>query len=203
MPLTKALPETSHPMPLILDIALFTHSIIIRVNAVKFSHQLLGNPRISTLLKAIWRGFIRGCPNISKKLVLKYSNRSPAMAKGHMKWPRHGIQSKTPNTKAAPQARVINSALIVLVPPPLSVASGDTGEDWIEHQLNHQPGPNVIIDDDGDDSLANIFALGAFSNKNSGIVYHNLTGLFPFMSLEGSVCFFVLYHYKLKGIIAD
>jgi hypothetical protein len=29
-------------------------------------------------------------------LVLKYLNPSPAMAKGHMKCPRHGIRSTTP-----------------------------------------------------------------------------------------------------------
>jgi hypothetical protein len=63
--------------------------------------------------------------------------------------------------------------------------------------------PNFIIDGKSDASVANIFAFGAFANKNSGIVYNNLMGLFPFMSLDGSVCFFVLYHYKLNYILAD
>jgi hypothetical protein len=61
----------------------------------------------------------------------------------------------------------------------------------------------VIIDNNGDNSVANIFAFGAFADKNSNIVYHNLTGSFPFVLLEGSVCFFVLYHYESNGIIAD
>jgi hypothetical protein len=51
--------------------------------------------------------------------------------------------------------------------------------------------------------VANIFAFGAFADKNSGIVYHDLTGSFPFISLDSSVCFFVLYHYKLNCILAD
>ncbi len=51
--------------------------------------------------------------------------------------------------------------------------------------------------------MANIFAFGAFADKNSGIVYNNLMGLFPFMSLDGSICFFVLYHYKSNCILAD
>jgi hypothetical protein len=59
---------------------------------------LLGNPQISTLLKAVRNGFLNGCPNISEKLVLKYLNPSPATAKGHMKWPHHGIQSTTPTS---------------------------------------------------------------------------------------------------------
>jgi hypothetical protein len=63
-----------------------------------------------------------------------------------------------------------------------------------------QPGPNVIADD-GNESIANIFCFGAFADKNSGIIYHNLTGLFPFMLFNGSVCFFVLYHYESNAIL--
>jgi hypothetical protein len=62
-------------------------------------------------------------------------------------------------------------------------------------------GPNVV-DDDGNESIANIFCFGAFADKNSGIVYHDLTGSFPFMSFDGSVCFFVLYHYTSNAILA-
>jgi hypothetical protein len=68
---------------------------------------------------------------------------------------------------------------------------------------NPIPQPNFIIDDELDASVANIFAFGAFANKNSGIVYNNLTGSFPFMSLDGRVCFFVLLHNKLNCILAD
>jgi hypothetical protein len=76
--------------------ASFTHSVKTRANAVKFAHQSLCNPKISTLLKAVRRGFLDGCPNLSKKLINKYLNASPATAKGHMKRPRHGIRSTTP-----------------------------------------------------------------------------------------------------------
>ena len=74
-----------------IDLATFTHSIRTRANSVMFAHQSLCNPKISTLLKATRRGFVRGCPNMSAKLILKYLNPSPATAKGHMKQPRHGI----------------------------------------------------------------------------------------------------------------
>jgi hypothetical protein len=84
-------------------IALFTHSICTRMNAVKFAHQLLGNPRILTLLKAISHGFLHGCPNMTKKLILKYLNPSPATAKGHIKHPCQGIQSTTPKLAPAPR----------------------------------------------------------------------------------------------------
>ncbi len=41
-----------------------------------------------------------------------------------------------------------------------------------------------------------------FADKNSGIVYHDLIGSFPFMSFDGSVFFFVLYHYESNTIPA-
>jgi hypothetical protein len=58
-----------------------------------------------------------------------------------------------------------------------------------------------LIGDDGDESIANVLIFGAFANKNSGIVYHNLTGSFPFMSYDGSICFFILYHYESNTIL--
>jgi hypothetical protein len=54
-------------------------------------HQSLCNPKISTLLKAVHKGFLKGCSNLSEKLILKYLNPSPATTKEHMKHPRHGI----------------------------------------------------------------------------------------------------------------
>ncbi len=62
-------------------------------------------------------------------------------------------------------------------------------------------GPHVV-DNDDDEYIANIFCFGAFADKNSGIVYHDLTGSLPFMSFDGSVCFFVLYHYESNAILA-
>ncbi len=67
--------------------------------------------------------------------------------------------------------------------------------------MNGATEPHIVISDDDEESIANIFAFGAFADKNNGIVYHDLMGLFPFMSLDGSVCFFVMYHYKLNCIL--
>jgi hypothetical protein len=41
-----------------------------------------------------------------------------------------------------------------------------------------------------------------FADKHTGVLYSDLTGSFPFMSLEGSVCFLILYHYKTNAIMA-
>jgi hypothetical protein len=59
----------------------------------------------------------------------------------------------------------------------------------------------LINDDEEESAIANIFAFRAFADKHSEIVYHDLTGSFPFMSLDGSVGFFVLYHYESNSIL--
>ncbi len=49
--------------------------------------------------------------------------------------------------------------------------------------------------------LPNVFCFGAFADKVTGVIYNDLTGNFPFMSLDGSVCFFVMYHYETNSIL--
>jgi hypothetical protein len=64
----------------------------------------------------------------------------------------------------------------------------------------HVPHVNVIESDD--DSNRNVFVFTAFADKQNGTLYSDLTGTFPFMSLEGNVCFLVVYHYKTNAIMA-
>ncbi len=78
-------------------------------------------------------------------------------------------------------------------------ASGQVSEQVSEYNSQW---PNLIRDN-GDKSIANVFVFGAFADKNSTILYHDLTGSFPFMLLDGSICFFVLYHYELNCILAS
>ncbi len=77
------------------DVAMFTHSKRTHANAVEFAHQSMCNPKISSLMKALLKGYLKGCPNLSEELVTKYLNPSPATAKGHMKRPKKGIRSTT------------------------------------------------------------------------------------------------------------
>ncbi len=37
---------------------------------------------------------------------------------------------------------------------------------------------------------------GCLRIKNNRVVYNDLMGSFLFISLDGSICFFILYHYK-------
>ena len=114
------------------------------------------------------------------------------MAKGHIKRPRHGIRSTRRGTNIVPTGTHIELEPIPVIVP-------------VAHAPPVYPsvpvGPHIIADDDTQ-SIANIFCFGAFADKQSGIVYHDLTGSFPFMSFDGSVCFFVLYHYESNAILA-
>jgi hypothetical protein len=76
--------------PTPVDWAAFTHFVRTGANAVKFSH-----PKISSLMKALKKGFLKGCPNLIEELVMKYLNPSPATAKGYMQHPNKGIHSMT------------------------------------------------------------------------------------------------------------
>ena len=192
----RALHDTAPVHPGV-DLANFTHSIKTRANGVKFAHQSLCSPKISTLLKAVRKGFLKGCPNLSEKLILKYLNASPATSKGHMKRPRHGIRS----TRAATATPVLRPAPapdtgeldVPIIPEPFWLPEPDD----VGRPLDSLP--NVI---DDDESIANVFCYGAFADKRSGVVYNDLTGSFPFVSFDGSVCFLVMYVYEANAILA-
>jgi hypothetical protein len=47
-----------------------------------------------------------------------------------------------------------------------------------------------------------MFCFAAFAGKQTRILHNDLTGTFPFMSLEGSVCFLIVYHYVTNAISA-
>jgi hypothetical protein len=49
-------------------------------NSIHFVHQSLCSPKISTLLKAIQCGYLKGCPNLTAKGVSKNLNPSLATA---------------------------------------------------------------------------------------------------------------------------
>ena len=193
------LPTSTTPQAKNLDVAMFTHSVRTRANSVKFSHQSLCNPKISSLMKAIRKGFLKGCPNLSKELVTKYLNPSPATAKGHMKRPKKGIRS------TQKQGKTKGDSNIPSIPVPVPQAAPHVLPLFVEPLPYNGPAYNArrevnYIPDD-DESIANVFCFGAFADKVSGVVYNDLTGNFPFMSIDGSVCFFVMYHYETNAIL--
>ena len=174
------------PLPTIIPtvaIAAFTHSVQTRSNAIKFAHQSLGSPKISSLLKATQKGFFNGCPNITVKLITKYLNPSPGTAKGHMMQPRNGIKSTHPKQSFPAIPLVPN--LPPMPQPYMGMPSVSARPQELPAYLGHPGGntasPNLIRDKEDDELIANMFCFSAFADRNSSIVYHDLTGSFPFM----------------------
>ncbi len=69
--------------------------------------------------------------------------------------------------------------------------------------ITPQPREATLIEPDNNDYKANIYIyFVAFADKNTGVLYSDLTGSFPFISLKGNVCFLIVYHYKTNAIPA-
>jgi hypothetical protein len=182
MACTPQFPAITTPPYKDVDVAMFTHSVRTCANAVKFSHQSFCNPKISSLMKALRKGFLKGCPNLSEELVTKYLNPSPATAKGHMKRPKKGIRSTQKQVKTKGDANVpsIHVAMPQAAPHPLPL--------FVEPITYNEPAYNAHRDVHyipDEESIADVFCFGAFADKISGVVYNDLPGKFPFMSIDG------------------
>jgi hypothetical protein len=145
------------------------------------------------LLKTICQGYLKGCPNLTATGITKYLKSIPTTAKGHMKHPRMGIHitlwQNTHVPSAAP-TRTNTAHIEVLSTNSLSP--------------NVQPSPTSyanIIGNNNTSLDANIFCFDAFADKRTDILYNNLTGAFPFMSLEGNNCFLIVCHQETNAIL--
>jgi hypothetical protein len=125
---------------------------------VKFAHQSLCNPKISTLFKALCKGFLKGCPNLNEELVVKYLNPSPATTKGHIKWPKKGIQSMTPKHPKPMPMHVAPLPVPNQILPLL-----DKVRPYPDPMYNAKRSTKVIP---YDESIVNIFCFGAFAEKS-------------------------------------
>ncbi len=171
--------------------------VAFRENPVKFAHQLLCNPKFSMLLKATQCDFLTSFLNINEKKIIKYLNPRLATVKGHMKRQRHGICSTTPKTPKICTAPIpVIPVLLIHVLPVFQQPPPHQGPAYGALQ-----DPNLIGMFD-DESIAKVFCFGAFADKRKGVVNNDLMGSFPFISLDGSIGFFVLYLYKANAILA-
>jgi hypothetical protein len=191
----------AHAQPAV-QIAFFAHTVRTKANSIHFAHPSLCSPRISTLLKAIKRGYLKGCPNLMAHGVNKYLNPSPATVKGHMKRPRQDICS-TSQVPPVPSLSVVWSRIVPDEIHPIAhthVHVMDNDDKDSEDSIPiHVPHINVVESDD--DSNGNVFVFVAFADKQNGALYSNLTGTFPFMSFEGNICFLIVYHYDTNAIM--
>ncbi len=110
-------------------------------------------------MKAMRRGFLKGCPNLNQELVVKYLNPSPATAKGHMKRPKQGIRS---TWKTLPKKGVS----VINIPTTIRQDAHIILPFFVEPPQYHGPAygaqsqANIIPDDE---SIANVFCFGAFT----------------------------------------
>jgi hypothetical protein len=111
-----------------------------------------------------------------------------------MKRPRKGIRSTwhLQSNLAPPMIIPMDDVSVII-----NNASDDVSEDSIPFV---HPAGNIIESDD--DSDTNMFIFGAFPDKRTGTLNSDLRGTFPFMSLEGNVCFLIVYHYESNAILA-
>jgi hypothetical protein len=172
------------PPPFVLppELGSFSYHQTTKANAVKFMHHSLCNPPITSLIKDINAGFLHGAPHLNAKSVQKYLMPSPMTSKGHMKRPCKGLQSTTPKPThpflpCPPCAPSIHQPVM-----PGLIPDDDHEDD------GNEPRP-AFIDHINNESIKNMFCFGAFANKNTGVIYNDCTGNFPFMSLDGNICF--------------
>ncbi len=109
-----------------------------------------------------------------------------------MKHPKKGIRSTKTKplwtlslSSKQPTLATIPSLSIAQVNPPILPLFNEVPP-YQGPAYNATMGTDIIADDE---SIANMFCFGAFADKITGVVYNDLTGNFPFMSLDGSVCF--------------
>ena len=149
---------------LALEIAFFAHTVRTKANSIRFAHQSLCSPPISSLLKAVKRGYLKGCPNLSAHGVIKYLNPRPATAKGHMKQPRQGIRSThcfvAAGMPPAQDAGDVASNNTISIP--------DNGDP--KDSIDNMPMPvsthtNIIANNN--DSDANVFVFAAFCQQTN------------------------------------
>jgi hypothetical protein len=92
---------------------------------------------------------------------------------------RHGIRITNPKRKEGPVIQPISIIPTQLLPAPLPLPA----------VVYDATMPNLIGDEEDDESIANVFCFGAFADKHCGVVYNDCTGSFLFMLLDGCVCF--------------
>ena len=115
-----------------------------------------------------------------------------------MKRPKKGIRS----TKK--QVKTKGDSNISCIPVPVPQAATHPLPLFVEPMPYNGPAYNARMEVNyipDDESIANVFCFGAFADKVSGVVCNDLTGDFPFVLIDGSVCFFVLYHYETKTVL--
>ena len=143
---------------------------------VAYSHAALFSPALSTLEKALQRGYVRNIPGLTAKTLRRHPPRSVATAKGHLDQTRKNARS----TKVKPVVPTTSD------PPPDHPTSTDN-DDFPEHaEKTH-------------DCYVAVHSL----DEPTGRVYVDQTGKFPCTSASGNNYIMVLYDYDSNAILME
>jgi hypothetical protein len=108
-------------------------------------------------MKALRKGYLKGCPNLSKELVTKYLNPSPATAKGQMK-------------EACKNSRKQRVTRTLRVSVPVPQAATHPLPLFVKPMPYNGPAYNARMEVNyipDNESIANVFCFGAFADKAS------------------------------------
>jgi hypothetical protein len=110
--LFEPLPHMIRPVALLDGVSstAFASNVIrheLDAQRVAFWHAAFGSPPISTLHRALQRGYLRGIPQFTDKMLMANMPNSKATARGHLDMTRQGQHSTKPNSVSSRPATVI------------------------------------------------------------------------------------------------
>ncbi len=116
-----------------------------------------------------------------------------------MKCPRQGIWSTRPTRSHTTASNVTTAKL-----PSIANDNDDNNKSLHFAPQGNYPHSNANVIEDNVECTkdANLFCFAAFADKQTGTLYNDLTGAFPFILLAGNVCFLIVYHYESNTILA-
>jgi len=151
---------------------------------VAFAHAALFSPALSTLEKALKRGFLTNFPGLTSKLLRKHPPQSYAMAKGHLDQTRQNQRSTKPKPPKPSAPKVDPPVSEPTIVPPDDETMDD--EDF------HPASPT-----DG----ARTYHCYVAVMQTTGQVYTDPTGRFIVPSSTGNNYLLVLYDYDSNAIL--
>ena len=178
-PLETAMPPVSYEPPLLHQSFAALHSAT-PSELVAFAHATLFSPAISTLKKALDRGFLPNFPGITATTLKKYPPNSVAMIKGHLDQERKNQQS-TKTDKVPPS------------PTPTAATP----------QRDDDTAVSFPTSDPGNARTHFCYAAVVDPSEVSGQIYSDQTGKFVIASSAGNNYVLVVYDYDSNAILVE
>jgi hypothetical protein len=141
---------------------------------VAYAHATLFSPALSTLEKALQKGYVRNFPGLTAKTLRRHPPRSVATAKGHLDQVRKNLRS----TKASP------------------------AHDKPSVKIEHQSSPDDAFPTHEERTHQCYVAVHSL-DEPTGKVYADQTGKFPCVSASGNNYVMIIYDYDSNSILLE